>query len=107
MSAMLTADLEQKIEEARGIEVSFETVDWSTSACRQLGKRALDIFFSEDVGEIAEAKSICSGCEVANECFALAIANKEPWGVWGGLLFSNGKPLAAKRSRGRPRKDEA
>mgnify|MGYP003341417293 CR=1 FL=1 len=29
---------------------------------------------------------------------------REPWGVWGGELFANGKVLAQKRNRGRPPK---
>ena len=33
-----------------------------------------------------------------------AIERGEPWGVWGGQLFFNGKILAQKRKRGRPPK---
>ena len=29
---------------------------------------------------------------------------REPWGVWGGQLFMNGKMLTIKRRRGRPPK---
>ena len=29
---------------------------------------------------------------------------REPWGVWGGELFANGRVLAQKRNRGRPPK---
>ena len=29
---------------------------------------------------------------------------REPWGVWGGELFVNGKIVAQKRKRGRPPK---
>ena len=32
------------------------------------------------------------------------IERREPWGVWGGELFANGKVLAQKRRRGRPPK---
>ena len=37
-------------------------------------------------------------------CLEGAIARAEPWGVWGGQLLLNGKVLAVKRRRGRPRK---
>ena len=37
-------------------------------------------------------------------CLAAAVARREPWGVWGGELFVNGKVIANKRRRGRPPK---
>ena len=33
-----------------------------------------------------------------------ALERREPWGVWGGQLFLNGRLLAVKRRRGRPPK---
>jgi WhiB family redox-sensing transcriptional regulator len=50
------------------------------------------------------AKSICSTCPVIVECLEGAIERHEPWGVWGGQMFINGKILATKRRRGRPPK---
>jgi WhiB family redox-sensing transcriptional regulator len=38
------------------------------------------------------------------ECLEGAIERHEPWGVWGGQMFINGKILATKRRRGRPPK---
>ena len=38
------------------------------------------------------------------QCLNSAIERHEPWGVWGGELFANGKVLAQKRRRGRPPK---
>jgi WhiB family redox-sensing transcriptional regulator len=38
------------------------------------------------------------------DCLAGALARREPWGVWGGQLFRNGRILATKRRRGRPPK---
>lgn len=31
-----------------------------------------------------EAKQICSGCPLLEDCLNFAIANKEEWGIWGG-----------------------
>src|SRR5687768_17820862 len=42
--------------------------------------------------------------EVKQVCFEGALARREPWGVWGGELFVNGKVIAQKRRRGRPPK---
>ena len=73
------------------------------AACRRDGV-ATELFFSEDLSEIAAAKRICAACPVMSQCLEQAIHNEEPWGVWGGQLFCNGKMLMVKRRRGRPPK---
>ena len=65
------------------------------------------LFFSEQLQDIARAKAICAECPVREACLEGALARREPWGVWGGQLFLNGKVLAFKRPRGRPRKNPA
>ena len=77
---------------------------WSEAACND-GQGALThLFFSEELQDIAAAKAVCSTCAVREPCLQGAIARREPWGVWGGQLFFNGKILAFKRKRGRPPK---
>lgn len=66
-----------------------------------------DLFFSEEIPDIIEAKAICQMCESREACYSAAIARREPWGVWGGELFVNGKVISKKRPRGRPPKDPA
>jgi WhiB family transcriptional regulator, redox-sensing transcriptional regulator len=79
-------------------------IDWHLeAACRTAGVPR-DLFFSEDLGDIATAKRICSACPVMAACLEAALDNREPWGVWGGQLFLNGRMLAVKRRRGRPPK---
>jgi WhiB family redox-sensing transcriptional regulator len=63
------------------------------------------LFFSEELQDIATAKRICAVCPVMVPCLEGAIERREPWGVWGGQLFLNGKILASKRRRGRPPKN--
>ena len=65
----------------------------------------VDLFFSESIPDIIEAKRICAGCQVRVECLEGAVARREPWGVWGGQLFVNGRILPKKRPRGRPPKN--
>lgn len=85
------------------LEVSEEP--WRLDArCRDGAASLTDLFFSEDLGDIARAKSFCAGCEVRTECLDAAAARAEPWGVWGGELFVNGRVVTQKRRRGRPPK---
>lgn len=42
-----------------------------------------DIFFGENLAEIAEAKSICAGCPALSRCRDYAVTNEE-FGIWGG-----------------------
>jgi WhiB family transcriptional regulator, redox-sensing transcriptional regulator len=64
----------------------------------------LELFFSEQIDDINAAKTFCLECPVREPCFEGAVARREPWGVWGGQLFLNGKVLPQKRKRGRPPK---
>ena len=63
------------------------------------------VFFSEDLHDIARAKHLCGTCPVQATCLDGALERREPWGVWGGELFLNGHVLAQKRRRGRPPKN--
>ncbi|CAB4619686.1 MAG: WhiB family transcriptional regulator [Actinobacteria bacterium] len=74
------------------------------AACNDLNATLTGVYFSEELQDIAMAKSICSTCPVIVECLEGAIERHEPWGVWGGQMFINGKILATKRRRGRPPK---
>ncbi|MEJ9078819.1 WhiB family transcriptional regulator [Gordonia malaquae] len=62
------------------------------------------LFFSHHPVDIAEAKTVCRGCPVADACRADAVAHRAPEGVWGGALFQCGVPVAARVPVGRPRK---
>jgi WhiB family redox-sensing transcriptional regulator len=89
-----------------GLGTTQETEDpWRVDArCRDGAASLTDLFFSEDIGDIARAKSFCAGCVVRTECLGAALLRAEPWGVWGGELFVNGRIVANKRRRGRPPK---
>jgi WhiB family transcriptional regulator, redox-sensing transcriptional regulator len=56
---------------------------WQDRAlCAQTDPEA---FFPEKGGSTREAKKICLGCEVRNECLEYALAHDERFGIWGGL----------------------
>ena len=87
----------------------LETVrepDWQELAlCNDGSGSMTELFFSEQLDDIAAAKAFCLACPVKESCLDGAVERREPWGVWGGHLFANGKVLAQKRKRGRPPKN--
>ena len=89
-------------------EIQDEAVQedaWRAQAlCADTSSALVDLFFSEQIDDILRAKAFCQACPVREECLAGALERREPWGVWGGELFANGKVLAQKRRRGRPPK---
>ena len=67
------------------IEVDQETLEdqWQERAlCAQTDPEA---FFPEKGGSTREAKRICLGCEVKDECLDYALAHDERFGIGGGL----------------------
>lgn len=67
----------------------------------------LDLWFAERGDDVEAAKALCVECPLKATCLAGALERGEPWGVWGGEVFIDGRVVPRKRGRGRPRKDEA
>jgi WhiB family redox-sensing transcriptional regulator len=44
-----------------------------------------DLFFPERGSSTREAKEVCRGCVVRDDCLEFAIANGEKFGIWGGM----------------------
>lgn len=71
----LTLLLTPLVDEASG--------DWEEKAlCAETDPEA---FFPEKGQSSRAAKQICMACEVRTECLEAALANQEPFGIWGGL----------------------
>ncbi len=91
-------------------QITTTAIDWTLARCADTGvgvQATTELFFSDEIPAIRAAKEICASCPLADPCLAGAIERREPWGVWGGQLFKDGKVLAVKRPRGRPPKDPA
>jgi len=57
--------------------------DWRQDAlCAETDPEA---FFPEKGGSTREAKRVCAGCSVRDECLESALTNDERFGIWGGL----------------------
>jgi WhiB family redox-sensing transcriptional regulator len=76
------------------------------AACNDTAGNWTEVFFSEDLYDIARAKHLCGTCPVKARCLDAAMERREPWGVWGGELVLQGVVVPRKRPRGRPRKDD-
>ena len=81
--------------------------EWADASCRDETGTLTELFFSDQIPDIIRAKQICVGCPLVDPCLEGALDRREPWGVWGGQLFLNGRILAQKRRRGRPPKNPA
>ncbi len=65
-------------------------VPWEEQArCNQYDP---EIFFDPRARSERKAKSVCSRCEVREDCLAFALSSRTEFGVWGGL---NGKERRA------------
>jgi WhiB family redox-sensing transcriptional regulator len=64
-----------------------------TAACAQLDP---NLFFpdEEDGEQAAQAKAVCAGCPVRQQCLDYALATRIPVGVWGGLSTTERDALA-------------
>jgi hypothetical protein len=79
--------------------------EWADANCRDETGSLTELFFSDQIPDIIRAKGICASCPMVDPCLAGAMERREPWGVWGGQLFLNGRVLTQKRPRGRPPKN--
>jgi len=77
---------------------------YEKGACVGSGRH--DYFFSENPEELAHAQAICGRCPVRLPCLEEALAIGADWGVWGGVIFWEGKTYHRKRARGRPTREE-
>lgn len=74
----------------------------SLGQCRQYNG---DDWFPERGDPVTgrQAKRICAGCDVINQCAAYALDRREPYGVWGGLTAADRTQILRARARARRR----
>jgi WhiB family redox-sensing transcriptional regulator len=76
-------ELTQLVGVGAGDDVADGLLSWQDQAlCAQTDPEA---FFPEKGGSTREAKRICVGCEVKQECLEYALMQDERFGIWGGL----------------------
>ena len=62
-----------------------------------------DLFFPERGASTREAKEVCRGCVVRDDCLEFALVNGEKFGIWGGMSERERRRLRRQRVRRRRR----
>ena len=60
-----------------------------------------DLFFPERGASTREAKEVCKGCGVREDCLEYALANGEKFGIWGGLSERERRRIRRQRALAR------
>lgn len=60
-----------------------------------------DLFFPERGASTREAKEVCKGCVVREDCLEYALANGEKFGIWGGLSERERRRIRRQRAQAR------
>ena len=58
-----------------------------------------DLFFPERGASTREAKEVCRGCVVREECLEFALQNGEKFGIWGGLSERERRRIRRQRAQ--------
>ncbi len=59
------------------------------------------MFYSTSEEDNRVALRICAGCPVRTQCFAVAMARQEAFGVWGGTLETQRRRVFRREQRAR------
>ncbi|HUY87080.1 MAG TPA: WhiB family transcriptional regulator [Acidimicrobiales bacterium] len=90
--------------QAKASGFGIQDPDWQSKA-NCLGVDP-DLFFPERGASTKEAKGVCKGCVVREDCLEYALANGEKFGIWGGMSererrrIRRARALAARRPTG-------
>jgi WhiB family redox-sensing transcriptional regulator len=57
-----------------------------------------DLFFPERGASTREAKEVCRGCVVRDDCLEYALRNGEKFGIWGGMSERERRRIRRQRS---------
>ena len=60
-----------------------------------------DLFFPERGASTKEAKEVCRGCVVREDCLEFALSNGEKFGIWGGMSERERRRIRRQRALAR------
>ncbi|MGP6174252.1 WhiB family transcriptional regulator [Corynebacterium sp. A21] len=88
-----TAPLPKKSAQSDGQNISHSREDWITKAkCRQGDPDALFVRGAQQ----RKAAALCRHCPALDQCRAIALDNREEFGVWGGMTERQRRALLRK-----------
>jgi WhiB family redox-sensing transcriptional regulator len=77
------------VAEGGGVPVNIEALIGGTDKTWQSRANCMgvdpELFFPERGSSTREAKEVCRGCVVREDCLEFAISNGEKFGIWGGM----------------------
>jgi WhiB family redox-sensing transcriptional regulator len=79
--------------------VTMPSWDWrQLAACRHADP---ELFFPPSasgpgLNQVTQAKAICAGCPVRQQCLTFALDTRQDHGVWGGMSEEERRPRARK-----------
>jgi WhiB family redox-sensing transcriptional regulator len=85
-----------KLEDRMHIPVNSERAWQDQANCLGVDP---DLFFPERGASTREAKEVCRGCVVKNDCLEYALENGEKFGIWGGLSERERRRLRRQRAQ--------
>jgi WhiB family redox-sensing transcriptional regulator len=101
-------------EDPTGVEQAFQeqeevTVDGSQDRHDERGWEDFanclgvdpDLFFPERGASTREAKEVCRGCPVREDCLEYALGNAEKFGIWGGMSERERRRIRRQRALAR------
>jgi WhiB family redox-sensing transcriptional regulator len=102
-SVVKTAGGEESDMEIVNVMMGMEDRGWqSRSNCMGVDP---DLFFPERGASTREAKEVCRGCVVREDCLEFALDNGEKFGIWGGMSERERRRL--RRARALERRAQA
>ncbi|MDH4168598.1 MAG: WhiB family transcriptional regulator [Acidimicrobiia bacterium] len=66
-----------------------------------------DLFFPERGASTREAKEVCRGCVVQEDCLEYALRNGEKFGIWGGMSERERRRIRRQRALARAAAEES
>jgi hypothetical protein len=78
------------------VDMMSDLIDMATATAWMDGARCAqsdpEAWFPEAGEHSADAKAICGGCPIRQQCLDYALAEDIRWGVWGGLTAAERLP---------------
>jgi hypothetical protein len=81
-----------------GLARGHDALDLAGGSCEETDP---DVFYPEkgENNHVPQAKAVCRGCEIREQCLETALAADERFGIWGGLSTRERDVLVVERRR--------